>query len=100
MNTQTKLTVDARLERGERVPVTELKSVRRALIMKHGSLTDAAKDMGVDYTHLSNTLNGRLYLIHIVAAIQADLSLADAQVLKFWPLLRTWPRESQQRAVV
>ena len=99
MNTQTKLTVDARRNAGERVPVTELNSVRRALIMKHGSLTDAAKTLNVDYIHLSHVLSGRLYYIHIVAAIQTDLALTDAQVLKFWPLLRTWPRESQRRAV-
>jgi hypothetical protein len=59
-------------------------------------LSTAAKSLDVDYLNLSHVINGRLRLIYIVSAIQEDLGLTDAQVLEFWPLLRTWPRESRR----
>lgn len=81
-------------------PGNTLKGVRARLILKHGSLTKAATDLTVPYTRISMLLNGREHIAWIVAAIQKDLRLTDAQVLACWPLLRRWPRpDLEERAV-
>lgn len=80
-------------------PGNTLKGVRSRLILKHGSLTKAAVVLAVPYLRLSHAMNGREYLAWIVAAIQKDLRLTDAQVLACWPLLRRWPRpDLEERA--
>lgn len=81
-------------------PGNTLKGVRSRLILKHGSLTKAAVVLAVPYLRLSHAMNGREYLAWIVAAIQKDLRLTDAQVLACWPLLRRWPRpDLEERAI-
>jgi hypothetical protein len=73
-----------------------LKAIRTMLIIKHNSLTQAAKTLGVLYPRLSNTINGREQTVYAVEAIQNDLELSDNQVLNLWPLLKSWPRESRR----
>ena len=82
------------------MPGDTLKGVRARLILKHGSLTKAATNLAVPYLQLSHAMNGRQSTAWIVAAIQKDLRLSDAQVLACWPLLRKWPRpDLEERAV-
>jgi len=84
---------EAHMERGKSLPITERRHVRRALIYKHGDLTKAAEDMAIDYLTLSHVINGRRCQVNVINAIQHDLNLTDDQVLNFWPLLRSWPKE-------
>lgn len=72
--------------------------VRTMLILKHGSLSDAAVALRVPYMRLSHALGGRESIIWIVAAIQADLGLSNEQVLALWPLLREWPKADRRAA--
>lgn len=90
MQTQTVHTAG---ERVRSLPITERRHVRRALIIRHGDLTKAAADMAIDYLTLSHVINGRRCPVGVITAIQQDLNLTDNQVLDFWPLLRSWPRE-------
>jgi hypothetical protein len=73
-----------------------LKAIRTMLIIKHGSLTQAANTLKIPYQRLSHTLNGRESINWILEAIQNDLELSDSLVLQLWPLLREWPRESRR----
>jgi hypothetical protein len=75
------------------VQIGSLRDVKRALIMKHGTLTKAANAMGVSFTRLSACIGGRECIVYVVVAIQRDLGLSDDRVLELWPLLRSWPRE-------
>ena len=75
--------------------VTDRDTLRRALILKHGSLTVAAENLNIPYVRLSAIINGREYTISQVAEIQSDLNLTDSQVLHLWPLLKSWPRKSR-----
>ena len=75
--------------------ITDRDKLRRALIIKHGSLTEAAANLGVPFSAVSDAIGGRKNLIYVVIAIQSDLGLSDNQVLHLWPLLRTWPRKSR-----
>jgi large exoprotein involved in heme utilization and adhesion len=68
------------------------RDLKRALILRYGSLSNAAIEMGVDYQALSDAINGRRYAITVVAALQREFGLSDKQVLEFWPLLKTWPK--------
>jgi len=77
------------------IPITDKEKLRTALIMKHKSLTEAGVSLNVGFPQLSDVLNSRRQTIHVIKAIQADLNLSDEQVLKFWPLLRAWPRKSK-----
>ena len=77
------------------IPVSSRASLRRALIKKHGSLTNAANSLQVSYQHLSDAISGRRNVVNVIAAIQKDLGLTNVQVLELWPLLREWPRESR-----
>lgn len=81
------------MEHGKSLPITERRHVRLALIIRHGNLTKAAEDMTIDYLTLSQVINGRRCPVNVVKAIQHDLNLSDDQVLNFWPLLRSWPKE-------
>lgn len=63
--------------------------------MKHGSLTEAAENLGVTYTRLSGAVSGRENIIHVVSAIQSDLNLSNTQVLALWPLLKSWPKQNR-----
>jgi len=76
------------------IDVADNGKLRVALLMKYGSLTKAAKALSVDYIALSHVVNGRRNPIEFVKLIQSDLALSDEQVLKLWPLLKTWPRKS------
>lgn len=93
MQAQTHHESTARMEHGKSLPITERRHVRRALIIRHGDLTKAAMDLGVNFQSLSDIIGGRRHTIEIVTAIQHDLNLSDDQVLNFWPLLRSWPKE-------
>lgn len=77
------------------IPITGRESLRRALIKKHGSLTNAAESMKVDFQVLSDSIGGRRQIFGVISAIQADLDLSNEQVLVLWPLLREWPRKSK-----
>lgn len=71
-----------------------LKQIRRMLILKHGSLTQAALELPAHYQILGDTLNGRRYTSGTIAAIQSDLELSDEDVLRLWPLLKRWPKRA------
>jgi hypothetical protein len=68
------------------------RDLKRALILRYGSLSNAAIDMGVNYQMFIETLAGRRYAITVVSALQREFGLSDQQVLEFWPLLKTWPK--------
>lgn len=68
------------------------RDLKRALILRYGSLSNAAMEMGINYQTLSDTLNNRRYAITVVSALQREFGLSDQQVLEFWPLLKTWPK--------
>ena len=72
--------------------ITNRRDLKRALILRYGSLSNAAMEMGINYQTLSDTLNNRRYVINVVSAIQKEFGLSDQQVLEFWPLLKTWPK--------
>jgi hypothetical protein len=73
-----------------------LKLVRTMLIVKHGSLTQAASSFDMTYPRLSGAVGGRESIVWVIEAIQNDLDLSDNQVLNLWPLLKIWPRESRR----
>lgn len=75
--------------------VTDRDTLRRALILKHGSLTVAAENLSVPFQAVSDVISGRRNNICVMAAIQSDLGLTDSQVLHLWPLLKSWPRKSR-----
>jgi len=75
------------------IRVTDRKSLRRRVMMKHGSITNAAISLRQNYQYLSDIINGRVSSRNVVAAIQNDLDLTDEQVLQLWPQLREWPRD-------
>ena len=79
--------------KGGDIEIIDRRSLRRAIIVKHGSLTKAVTSLGVGFSQLSDVLNGRRHTANIIQAIQSDLGLTDEQVKDLWPLLRTWPRE-------
>jgi len=75
--------------------VTDRDSLRRVLILKHGSLTQAAESLELPFNRLNGAISGRESLLYVVDSIQSDLGLTNSQVLQLWPLLRTWPRKSR-----
>lgn len=77
---------------------TSLNHVRAMLLIKHGSLSQAAVTMQMPFVRLSMALNGRENIVWIVAAIQRDLELSNDQVLALWPLLREWPKADRRAA--
>ena len=77
------------------IKVENRKTLRTVLLVKHGSITDAAVRLNVSYQVFSDTIGGRRYVSSIVAKIQADLELTNEQVLALWPLLKSWPREAK-----
>lgn len=85
--------VDALRKEKAKLAIQSLADVRKALIIKHGNLTNAAKNLGINYQFLSHILAGRIYLIYAIKKLQEDLHLTDQQVLEFWPLLKKWPKE-------
>ena len=76
--------------------ITNRSRLRAALILKHGSLTQACTNLGVGFAPLSDVLHSRRHNRNVVEAIQADVGLSDDQVLDFWPLLKRWPREERE----
>lgn len=81
------------------IKINKLVDVKKALVLKHGSVTDASRTLAIPYNHLSDIVNGRRHYPSFVAIIQNDLQLSDTQVLRFWPLLGVWPKASRKRAV-
>jgi hypothetical protein len=77
------------------IKIDNLKRLRAAIMMKYGTISNAAESMGVKYNGLSNTINGRYTFVPQISALQKDLSLTDAQVLHLWPLLGHWPKEER-----
>lgn len=75
--------------------IKELKDVKKALLFKYGSLTQASLQLQINYIFLSHVLAGRIYLIHIIKKLQEDLNLTNEQVLQFWPLLKKWPKDKK-----
>ena len=85
---------EARKTTWKDIDVTDRGKLRTAIIMKYGSLTKAAESLDVKFFRFSSVVNGREDTIATVSKIQSDLALSDEQVLKLWPLLKTWPRKS------
>ncbi|MEJ5361123.1 MAG: hypothetical protein WHV26_03585 [Spirochaetota bacterium] len=75
--------------------VTQLKDIKKALIFKYGSLTNASEILQVNYIFLSHVLAGRIYYVYIIKKLQEDLNLTNEQVLQFWPLLKKWPKDKK-----
>ena len=71
--------------------------VKKILLLKYKSLTNAANFLGIKFNSLSNVIHGRHYTIYVIVAIQKDLGLTNEQVLEFWPLLGTWPKEGRRK---
>lgn len=91
---QTLVLADARKKfEWNDIHVTSRQTLRAALIKKHGSLTEAAENIGIGYNRLNGAISGRECLIYVIAAIQSDLGLTDKQLLTLWPLLKSWPKE-------
>ena len=95
MNTAAQSTITTLRKELKDLKISDRDKLRRALIIKHGSLTKAAENLELPFSSLSDVIGGRKNLIYIIATIQVDLDLADNQVLQLWPLLRTWPRKSR-----
>jgi len=72
--------------------ILNLRDLKRALILRYGSLSNASLGMNISYWSLSEALAGRRYAITVVSALQREFGLSDQQVLEFWPLLKTWPK--------
>jgi hypothetical protein len=85
--------VEALRKEKARFAIQSLADVRRALILKYGNLTKAARKLEVNYHFLSHVLSGRIYYVYLIQKLQQDLNLTDQQVLEFWPLLKKWPKE-------
>jgi len=77
----------------QKFAIQSLADLKKAVIWKYGSLTNAAQKLNVKYIFLSNVLNGRLFTLYIINKLQEDLGLTNQQVLQLWPLLKTWPKE-------
>jgi len=75
--------------------IKNLNDIKIALKVKHGNLTHAAQNLGLNYIFLSHVVNGRLYTTSIIHVLQSDLGLTDEQVLHLWPLLKTWPKNKK-----
>jgi len=75
------------------IKITDRRLLRRALMVKHGTLTEASEKLGVPYARLLGAIKGREQTFYVIHALQSDLGLTDDQVLSLWPLLRSWPRE-------
>ena len=86
---------EARKITWKNIEITDRDRLRTALLMKHGSLTSAAETLSIEYVLLSHIVGGRRYPIESIKLIQYDLGLSNNQVLKLWPLLRTWPKKSR-----
>ncbi len=77
------------------IEILDREMLRVALIKKYGSLTRAAECINIPYIRLSAAIAGREQVVGIVAAIQKEMEMSNAQVLALWPLLRQWPRKSR-----
>lgn len=75
-----------------------LNHVRTMLIVKYGSLSQAAVALQIPYMRLSHAVRGRENLIWVITIIQNDLDLSNDQVLALWPLLREWPKADRRAA--
>lgn len=67
------------------VQVTDLKSLKLSLLYKHGTLTNAAKKLEVDYISLIHVLGGRVRTSYILDAIQEDLNLSHLIMDELFP---------------
>ena len=94
MNNSITLAADIDFMRSqvENFKILNRRDLKKALILRYGSLSNAAMEMGINYQTLSDTLNNRRYVITVVSALQREFGLSDQQVLEFWPLLKTWPK--------
>ena len=77
------------------IQITDNDKLKITILMKHGTLTKAAKTLSVNYVTLSHVISGRRYPIEFIRLLQSDLGLSDDQVLELWPLLKTWPKKSR-----
>lgn len=77
------------------IDISSRERLRMALIKKHGSLTQAAECLEVNYQILSDVLGGRRHIYGVVESIQRDMEMTDDTVLSLWPLLRQWPKKSR-----
>jgi len=77
------------------IKIDNLKRLRAVIMIKYGTISTAAVAMGVKYTALSHTINGRYSYTPQIRALQDDLSLTNEQVLQIWPLLGQWPKEER-----
>ena len=68
-----------------------LQLIRNRLRHKHGSLSNAARNLDINYKRLSETLSIREFNHRVIAAIQNDLGLTDSEVLEHWPMLAREP---------
>jgi hypothetical protein len=89
------LKTDARRTTWRDIQIINRERLKEAIIRKYGSLTKAAEVLSIDYILLIHLLSGRRQQFESIRTIQADLELSDEQVLKLWPLLKTWPKESR-----
>lgn len=86
-NAQTVSEINNLITDGTKNPVqiTSAEDVKRTLLRRYHTLSNAAKKMDVDYTHLSHVLNGRLHTRYILATIQEEFSLSDSQIATLFP---------------
>ena len=84
-NNQSLTGLSETLNAERRIVIQSSADVKKALMLRHGTLSKAARDLDVPYNQLSDVLNGRLRTSYILAAFKEDLSLTDAQIDALFP---------------
>ena len=80
------------------MPADNLKLLQRRLMAKHNSMPNILVALQIrSASNLKHVLANRECYPAYIAAIQNDQELSDEQVLKLWPLLKTWPKENLRR---
>ena len=97
MNTSTALTAEVGYlrEQARDFKITTRKDIRKALIIRFGSLTEAAGALQTPYQRLSATLANREQIFYVIDALQDEFGLSNEQVVLFWPLVKEWPKKSR-----
>ncbi len=98
MNTQVAAQTLLSRERQEarQFSISSRQHIKKALLKRYDTLTEAAEKAGLSYARLMATIAGRESNFTAIEALQSELGLTNEQVLEFWPLVRRWPRKERQ----
>lgn len=75
--------------------INGLADLRQRIMRDFGTITAAARSLGIPYTQMSAMIHGRLFIVRHVATIQRRFGLTDREVLTLWPMLQRWPKEGR-----